>query len=266
MSLPYETAGDPADIKGTSIPTEQPDSYRFVKGQGWTTVKAWEGPRKDGIFGKAEELRLGGFTNIDVRQQSPGVWRVEASVEGQGDGSTPEIADNWELYAVQSQTEIMTHPVVTKGTNTEAAFPENVIKSIIKTTDSPEEGVSPALTLPSDSSNQTQIYRLRLSGVKSFIRPEFILRNTRTIPSDDQIEGALSMDGIANIWLTADLPSVPDIIAGAISSIPNLGTPTGYLFGWLKMAPTLHTDVYGRAQVQLEWWLANWPTVLYAEY
>lgn len=242
MALPYTAPGDPAVINGSGLPEEQSDSYSFIKGQGWTTVKAWEGPKKDGVFGKAQELVIGGYTNVRVTQPQPGVWRVEGSIEGQGDGSEPTDNDSWTLQSVVEGRAIELHPLFYEVDNADLREIEESLRG--------------------DTTNQTwedpaadTLYLLKLRNIDTYEFDVPVLVHNVTPAYQPDITG------VRKIWTPNDIGVTADMVADTVAALyanPPTATPANYIWGWLQMFPDLTQDVYGRSVLEERWMLNFW--------
>lgn len=260
MPLPY--LASTSDIKGALAPTKQPSRRRYIKGKGATTVEVWHGPTEDGIVGKYADLIAAGYTNVETSGVGNGIWQVEGSIEGDGEGSPELPVNQWQLLSSAEQVDILTHRKV-------VALNDEELKAVLEGVNNPKPGVSPALTL----ANAIELYMLMMRGVKTYPRAQHILRHSLSVPNDDAISTSAAMGGDFRIWDGGDLPDMPAGFSAAISAI---GQPSSldtegvdgdsFMWGWLKQPTTIATDIYGRTQIDREWWLANWPLFVYDPY
>lgn len=261
MALPFLEPGQVSEIKGSSGMTKQANVRRFVKGQGWTTIEVWEGPLEGSAVGLSGDLQLSGFTDIEVRQVQPGVWRVEASIAGQGDGAPEEPVNTWELLSTAEQVDIKFH-------NKVVAMDDEELRKVVDAVNSPNPEVGPALTSP----DAIELYMLMMRGVNSYPRAQYILRHTVKVPNDNDVSAAVegSMGDDFLILNSGQLPSMPSGIGTAVSLIgqpPSMDIEgadgDSFFYGWLKQPTNIVTDVFGGTTIVREWWLANWPLFIY---
>lgn len=250
MSLPVIWPGSAQLIKGTLQPIKQKSILRFVKGKGWTTVDVWESATEAAAKGLAQDLALAGYTNVEVSSPDQVKWRVEASIEGQGEGSSDEPVDTWELLSTAEQVDILSHP-------TSVGISNDVISDILDHINNPRKDVQ----FIGATADETELYRLQLRGVKSYAKPEHILRNTVS-GSDTQLAGRIVMAGELQIWAKNQLPTLPASILAAIDAMPvqyeMAGAGITYEYGFLKQPPTIVVDVFGHATFTQEWHGPEW--------
>lgn len=249
MSLPFKEPGDPADVKGSLQPTEQPDTYQFIKGQGWTTVKAWEGPTRGGIFGIAQELAATGYTNVRVSQPQPGVWRVEGSKEGQGDNSDPTDNDSWRLESIVEGRSIELHPLF-------FAVEDSELRKVDDAIENPSTTTGPALTDP----NAITLYTLKLRKIDTYEFDVPVLVHNVTPGYEPDITG------VRKIWTPDQIGVTTAMAANTVAALyanPPTDTPEDYTWGWLQMFPDLTEDVYGHSVLEERWILNFWHSDLF---
>ncbi len=255
MPLPFNGPDDAGDIKGTRLPVQQPDEYLFVRGQGWQTVKTWEGATKDGIFGKAEEMRLALFNNIRVTKAN-GVWRVSGTIEGQGEGEPPpEDGQNetWEVDSLSEGASIENHPLF-------QGIDDDELRAVKDAIQNPVEGEAPALT----DANAQLLYTLLLRKVDTYSYEVPMLRHTMT-PAPENVR----VDGWQEVWTPAQINVTTPIIANMVlefSANNPFGTIADYAWGWMNGVLRVTEDVHGRSQLTEEWLLGLWHSDLYPAY
>lgn len=258
MPLPYQNPGDPQEVKGTKQPVEQPDSYRFIRGQGWTTVKSWHGLTKDGIFGMAKQLELAGYTNISV-QKSNGIWQVEATIEGEGEGVPPDdgAGETWEIDSLSESVDIINHPMF-------QSLSDNSIRVVIDAVQNPIPGTAPTLDGAALTGDAKTLYELLLRKVESYNYEVPVLRHTLT-----PAPASVNIDGRLEIWTPAQIGVTTSAIAGMVSQFYNnnpFGTTAKHTWGWLNTVLRVNEDTSGRSQLIEEWLLGNWVTEIYPNY
>lgn len=246
------------EIKGTAVAQKQPNRRKWVKGQGFITVESWESNSKSAIEGKEAELIASTiYSEVEVIPIDGGLkWSVEASTQGQGDGSTPEPTDIWELDAVTDGADLINHPAF-------ASMQDNKLRIILDAVKNPLPGQAPALG--NDGDNAVNLYMLLMRGVTSFNKDVPVLRHTQT-PAVDA-----SVAHIQDVWTQNQLPSTITPGIATLSAQLYANNPYGFIgtaeiehtWGWLKLFPKITEDVNGRSQMVEEWMLSLWPKIIY---
>lgn len=253
MGLPYNNPDDPADVKGTKLPVQQADDYQWIKGQGWTTIQAWEGATKDSIVGKGQDMTLAGFTHVRISQPEPGKWRVEGRVEGTGDGAEVEAAETWELDNLAESADIQTHPNFRGIDNDE-------LRKVLEAIKNPVAGTAPALT----DGDAIDLYDLLLRKVDTYAYSVMMIRVT-AVPAPSDVSAWVN--GTEKIWslnqMNISTPSILNAAAAALAYNP-FGTAQNGLWGWKLDTVRVTEDTNGRSRFQAEWILNLWPGEIYS--
>jgi hypothetical protein len=259
MSLPFIAPGDPETIKGAKQPTQQASRRRWQKGIGWTTVEIWEGPTEGGVFGKAQEMIIAGYTEIDFYQVRPGVWRAEGSTPTEGGGVPPEDPiDEWTLDTTVEVRPVTEHPYFNQLGSSAILLVETAVNN--------GESVPSATTLGTPDvgvyAKAVSLYNLLAKGTKTYYAEQPVLRHTLTFASFDEV--TFSMANSLRIFTHASLPSgiTPAVQAG-IDTIAFGQNLSGMTQGWLKMPTTVRQNIFSRADIVEEWRFGYWETILY---
>lgn len=259
MPLPFQGPGDPALVKGSKLPIEQPDSFQFVRGQGWTTIKSFEGATKDGIFGKAQEMVDALFTNVRVEKVN-GVWRVEGRVEGQGQGEPPpdgEENEVWEMDSLSESVHISNHPMF-------QALDDELIRTILDAAENPTTGEAPSFDDSASGILAEKLYKLLIRKVDTYNYEVPLLRHTLT-PAPSSVD----VDGRLEVWTPDQIGVTTPAIAGMVLQFYNsnpFGDVVDHTWGWMNNTLRVTEDVHGRSQLVEEWMLANWHNDIYPNF
>lgn len=255
MPLPGFFGGGGVDIKGTVLPTPQASRKRFVKGTGWTTVDIWESPSEVAAEGLANDLVLAGYTDVDILQSAPGVWRVEGSVAGQGQGDPPDPPiDEWTLDSSAQMRAVTDHPTFLQ-------LGQDTIKEIELAAEDNEEipTVSQALQTLANT-----LYGLIAKGKTTYYEEQPVLRHSQTVATFTEV--VVSMSQINKIFTHESLPAgITPAVVAAIDSIPFGPAKPLMTQGWLKMSTIVRQNVFSRAEIIEEWQFGYWEDILYAD-
>lgn len=261
MGLPYQNPDDPADVKGTKLPVQQADDYQWIKGQGWTTIQAWEGATKDSIVGKGQDMTLAGFTHVRISQPEPGKWRVEGRVEGTGDGADVEAAETWELDSLSESADIATHARFQR-------IADDELRKVLEAIKNPVSGTSPALT----DADAIDLYLLLLRKVDTYAYSVPLLRVT-FVPAPANV--AVWFNNIDKIWSMSNIGiSTAAISVAANAALNNNPFPleatsepmSAAVYGWKLDTARVTEDTNGRSRFQAEWILKLWPEAIYSAF
>ncbi len=255
MGLPYKGPSDPEDIKGSKMPTQQASRRRWVKGIGWTTVEIWEGPTEDGVFGRAQELILAGYTEVEFFQVRHGVWRVEGSTPTEGQGVPGEDPiDEWTLDSFAELRPVQDNPYF----STLSAANILAIESAVNDGEGmPDLGSSPL------NVTGLKLYNLLAKGTKTYYAEQPILRHVMTFATFDDV--SFSMANTLKYHTQASLPSgIASAVQVAINSIPYGVAISGMAQGWMKMPTVVRQNIFTRAEIVEEWRFGYWETILYS--
>jgi hypothetical protein len=115
------------------------------------------------------------------------------------------------------------------------------------------------------NANQLSLYNLMIRGIAHYSAPQWVLRYTANVSNDYQFFTEAN-SGIGTIYTNAQAAAA--VPAGRMrSTIQAITAPPAdsYLaWGWLKTAVTETVAARNRVDVSAEYWLAQWPILLYS--
>lgn len=255
MPLPFFLNSGAVAIKGDWQPTQQPNEKFFEKGKGWTTVEVWLSPTEDGAMGVAQDYVNKGYTEVRVSSIQPGVWRIEASTPGQGDGDPPDDPiDEWVLDSAVDVKPVESHPLF--GATISPDEKAEIKNAVAQGDEMPTISAgAQALGL--------KLYNLLAHGRETYYTEEPLLRHSQVVATFNEVN--FSMVGILNVFSTAGLPSgITPAVLAAINTITFGPVIAGFTQGWLKMPTIVRQSVFTRAEIVEEWRFGYWSLDLYA--
>lgn len=198
-----------------------------------------------------------------IKEPDPPGWRVtvytpDATTNPEGPFDVQNV---WELLNNRVEKDLYEHP------KSKAIDDEN-IKAIRRFLKSPVEGADPALIEPTTRAEAQKLFDLLLKGTNKYTTGEFVLRYTVTVSNRAAVSA--SFEDVEKLFTQTQLITHPNGVtppAGigfSLSSIPAKSAPTGYLWSWLKIAPTVRYD-RGKIVISQEFWLDLWSTWIYTQ-
>lgn len=253
---------------GDSGAVEQGMSREYDPNQGFSSIRRFKGPQT-AIELKEQELQSEGYT---TRITEGPVWELEARIAQDvrsGGGPTSETpVDTWELFANQSEKDILlsTSAAVSGLVNADLLWLRELLEGKLEISQYQTE--TPAFTSPG-SGNPAALFAHIMAGMKSVLLYQPILRHTRTVSRAYEIPYSLA--GVGQVYSSARLASdnsVPSSVANQLQassySDRTVGGYTMRLYlGWLKTYPQITVAAYGKSQIVSEWQWGEWSTLFY---
>ncbi|MFH1604937.1 MAG: hypothetical protein ABIH03_13635 [Pseudomonadota bacterium] len=252
-------AGD-AVVKGTNDFTEQPSYRRWTDGEGWSTIRTWEGPQDTTKIDAVVVIaKAAGATSVDVRRGHPTaiIAAVPDSTAVTAFGGFDDDSEEWDLTPYDLSKTLGSHGYFLQ-TGVDAPAKLAAIDALVKKGDSAGNY---------ESAEFTAYARLREIGVESYTTFGYSLRRTvnldrasefvRTMQQNSENRGrVISWDQInvpqsARIekpwarlygWETASLP------AAALRSGSGTGWSDYYFDEWLVKPPAIRFVKQGRVR------------------
>jgi len=197
-----------------------------------------------------------------------GRWTLQAE-----DSTQSSSIDSWEIVGTEEQVDGFSHPVAVFELGVQDQGCISVIRQHLANEDTPEvafaAGQTPDVSIFANTF-VSAAYSLNQRGSPDFRRGQYVLRHRSNISSRS---GANIADiGIDQIYTPAQLLSevqsgiwaypLPNALAYEIANIPSYNA-AGYLWGWLKSAPTKTTTANNRIEITTEYTLELWSTYYY---
>jgi hypothetical protein len=197
----------------------------------------------------------------EKEEAGDGMWELSIyTPDAAGEGATPDQQDSWELLNNRVEKDLYEHP-------RSKAISEENIKILRKFLKSPIADAEPAVT-GATGAEATLLYQLLLKGTNKFTSGEYVLRYSITVSSRSSVNASFA--DVHKLFTPAQLATpatslitIPSEIGFALADIPTVSAPTGFLWSWLKMGPTVRRASYGKAVISQEWWLDLWSTYIY---
>ena len=252
---------------GFATLTEQPIEFGWDKKSGQFATRVWQGTEQQCRDAFALLTRTIGFSSVNVKQKSGGVWEVSGRIDGavDDDGNPlPEqdIVDTWELTSNRVEKDILETDI--SAVNSLNATDLSTLRGLIN------GDTTNLLTEPSwvssGSGSPSALYKLIKSGVKSSVVYAPVISKTQTASNSRVIAASLTNVGV--VYTTATLlasESIPASIANnLVASTQRTITGLTFQYGWLKNFPVITDTVDGKVNLQQNWEWGLWSTVLYS--
>lgn len=231
------------------------ESISWSPVHGWSRVINFEGP-SDAINALMVELRSLGAPFRLTRNASP---RATIEVDAQGlMGDEPqgvETPENtWEFFSNSVEIDLLDADVPAINALSDAEK-----RRIRDAVNSPDPDNPPTL-----SGDAETIYKLMLSGMKSFTVNVPTLRKSVVVSNRSQIRASLT--NVGKIISTTTLRLQEEIPTSILFDLPDLTTSrTGFAYGWFKRHPTVQHSGLDRVTISQEWTYGLWPTIIYGD-
>jgi hypothetical protein len=116
------------------------------------------------------------------------------------------------------------------------------------------------------------LFAIAIRGQDSYLLGQYVLRHTTNCSSG--YSGNVSDTNVFKVYTTDQLLSecqstslwVQPLAGRLVSKIQNITAPearNNYIWGWLKKPSTEQTTPDNRIEITQEYWLEQWPTILY---
>jgi hypothetical protein len=247
-------------ITGTLAPVKQPTEYTFDPVKGYSFVERWEsaGDNLRGVAAQYASLRIP-YNFIPSGHKSV-IIATSSQPEG---GQTEVTTDTWQILANEIQKSLREHPTFSQ---LEVTNPGEVgaMYAAAANNDRPPNG--------SVSVTAVALYDLLIRGVTHYALGQYVLRHSTNVSNgygvnvaDVNIEHVYTPVQLlletqnATFWINP----LPGRLAYKISNLSSPVAKTGYLWGWRKLPSTETTGANNRVDITTEYWLEQWPTVLY---
>lgn len=255
-------------VNGTLQPVEQPREILWDPRSGSQLVRTFECADPNGLYGIAA-----GFAGSlwGYRHSTGGPKSVLVASASGADAGQPEVTtDTWQILANEIQKDVKEHPTFLAM---EESFP-GTIGYVVDDVDRYNQRQPAGTPAPAAGAAATAalLFNLLVRGTTHYALSQYVLRHTTNVSNryaanvaDTNIERVYTTDQLLTEAQSANFWSFP--LPGRMGyKISNIGAPTartGYLWGWRKLASTETTSANNRVEITTEYWLEQWPLVLY---
>jgi hypothetical protein len=202
-------------------------------------------------------------------------WETEESGDGMIELNiyTPDATDpadpasqedTWELLNNRVEKDLYEHP------KSKAISDENIALIREWKRKPPLDGLPPTFTgtAPEIAEAETLLYLLH-RGTTKFTTGEYVLRYSVTCSRNSSVTASFA--DVEKLFTPTQLGTpatsgvtIPGTLRFSIGAIEAKTAPTGFLWSWLKIAPTVRaTPRGGVVVISQEWWLDLWSTWVY---
>lgn len=245
-------------INGTVLPIRGKKTWSYDPINGLQVVVPWESAG-DSLVGIANQCIRDhiGFTY----ESNPVHSRLVLRASG-GQAGIPNLAvDEWQVTGNEIQKSLFEHPEF-------SGIDEDTIDKI---NDGLRDNThSDAIGL---TGNPLILYNFLKRGQTHYALGQYVIRHSTNVSnnstfsvSDANVERIYSFGQLNNELTNPNLwvYPFPLRLQTKIANIPAPPfTPAGYLWGWRKLPSTEHTAAGNRIAITTEYWLEQWPLILY---
>jgi hypothetical protein len=254
-------------INGTLSPVPQAPEYDFSPQGGLVVTQRWEsaGDNLRGLFAGYTALRVAS-NMIPSKGRSVLVARASGPLAGEPETTT----DTWQIMANEIQKDVKEHPTFLAM---EELFP-GTIGYVVRDVDRYNQGLGPDTPAPPPGAAATAalLFGLLVRGTTHYALSQYVLRHTTNV--SNQYAANVADTNIERTYTTAQLLAeaqnvnswaypLPGRMTYKITNIAAPALHSGYLWGWRKLASTETTSANMRIEITTEYWLEQWPLVLY---
>lgn len=256
---------------GQTYPQQQEYEREYDPDSGYTESFRWE---------SFDEAAVLAFANVYALRRiahrltfNGGVAHLVAK-----DTSGAVSIDTWQMLANESQKGLWEHPYMLYdlgyGTSDYGTNVGILQEGVDLRTDFSKISADPDFYVSNESVVE-KFYQLAMRGSDEYAFSQHVLRHTTNVSNrydsnvaDFNVDCIYTATQLLNE--TQDSGSwiypLPGHLAYVIQYLDGAGAPdfqTGYVWGWLKRSSTRTTAANNRIDITTEYWLQQWPTILY---
>ena len=256
-------------INGTLAPIAKSPVVQFDPQRGYVTRQEYESGG-DNLLSTAQSLaaqRIGyEFT------RSAAVSRIVASISGGQPGQNDVELDTWQILANEIEKDVKQHPTFLAMEESYAG----TIGYVVRDVELYNEGKAPGSPAPNAgaTANAAKLFHLLVRGSVHYADTQYVLRHTTNVGGG--YSANIADTNVNKIYTTTQLITecssasswlypLPGRLVYKLNQIPDATDRTNYLWGWRKLASTETTAANGRIEINTDYSLDQWSTVLYTE-
>ncbi len=257
-------------VKGTFLPQAQNISWEFDPQTGYLILSDYKGSNQQLMLNLQQDfVRAGIACKLTYHQGDTATLEVH-------DSTQQYTIDVWQIVGNEERRDLFIHP------NARALLTDpDMIASIRQHLENNDKSSDAFPDDPSDilfpvrGTLIESYYEMYQGGQTEYQHAQYVLRHTTNVAN--RWPRNIADIGVDNIYTTAELLSetqnsglwvfpLPYPMAFEIANILPAPAVDGYLWGWLKTAPTKTTAANNRMDITTEYILEQWPTSVYAPF
>jgi hypothetical protein len=254
-------------IKGSASVNEKPHEVSYDPRRGLSVRRKYTAAGGDAaLLGIEASAQAAGYTTRKI--VSPVLSELDIlSPETEPGGGSLTVTDQWQLVGNEITKSIYESPPALELEEANGG----AINFIRQAVDAKSSSFVTSFGGGYDIT-AAALFNMAIRGQDSYLLGQYVLRHT-TNCSSGYVDN-VSDDNVFRVYTTSQLLSecqsaalwVQPLAGRLVNKIGNIVEPdsrTGYIWGWLKKPSSETTTPDNRIEITQEYWLEQWPTLLY---